>query len=633
MPGTSRRQVFEEVSDSCRDLDHRPIHEWASEHVILPAAYAVQGPFHADKSRYLIEPFMAMADDKVREVTIQKGVQTGGSLIGDIVVCHTILERPQNIFWNFPQEDQASHYADRRAGPLLNACPRIAERMQMVRQDNRHKIKRCELLFPAMWLAIQGANLRNLQTHSVPMIINEEIWEWADGLWEQAKARTSYFSWRSKILNISQAGAQGSPIDLRYQAGTMEEWTVPCPQCRTYQPMQWSVRLPNDEKGQAQWAGMVWDTNEITRPNKVWHLERVRPTVRYVCPHCRAEWKDDPSLRRWLNDLGKYSVTNHNAPASHRSFHWSSLACDQVRWADVVVEYLQAKDQERLGNITATREWHQKRMAYSYDPGAHAVYDLVPTVAAALDGGKYWGKQDFLFMLVDVQRDSFWVTVDAWSSSGENCIVWAGQLTAWEDVAAKQKEYGVGDRCVFVDCGFQLHNVAVQCSTRGHVEQRPDGDEWVCWTMIKGDSRDTFVHVAMTGPEKGRRVRLPYSWPPTFVDPCLGLQSGDPLLAELRGRHCPMIQMAKGTIDTIAGERRDMLQRGETSFVADGPWREEFSKQLQGEQLETYRSPMGHVQTRWKRVGPNHLLDCYRMGILAACIAGVIGARRDGVAG
>jgi hypothetical protein len=87
---------------------------------------------------------------------------------------------------------------------------------------------------------------------------------------------------------------------------------------------------------------------------------------------------------------------------------------------------------------------------------------------------------------------------------------------------------------------------------------------------------------------------------------------------------CPVIGMAKGTIDGLAFERRAHMMRGATSLVAPGDWNREFSKQMQGEQPETVTSPLGHSVTKSKKVGPNHLLDCYRMGITAACMAKIL---------
>ncbi len=82
--------------------------------------------------------------------------------------------------------------------------------------------------------------------------------------------------------------------------------------------------------------------------------------------------------------------------------------------------------------------------------------------------------------------------------------------------------------------------------------------------------------------------------------------------------------MAKGTIDGLAYDRRDLMDKGEVSLIADGDWNREFAKQMAGEQPDRRISPMGHEKVQSRKVGPNHLLDCYRMSLTAACIAKIL---------
>jgi len=609
--------------------DRRDLPDWAQDNVILPhgAGYALTGQLRL--SPYHIEPLRANGDDSVRCNSIQAGVQTAKSLLGDTTVAHVVLTRPQNLYWNFPTEKQADAYAQRRAMRFLKNCnPRLAERIEQARVINRHDIGKTEIRLGNMWLAIQAANETNLQSHSVPIVINEELWEWRPAMYQHAVARTTFYDWRAKIINISQAGDKGSDMDQAYRAGTMEQWEVPCLHCNKYHNLPFSQRI-GEEHGQFIYAGLTWDTNETTRPNGVWNFDALKPTIRFICPHCRAATPDDQSLRAKMNALGRYRVTNPNAPKSQRSFHWPSWVCEQVSWHLMIEEYLRAKDQEKIGNRVPIREWYQKRAALSYDPEAHRTYDLAPSVivgqASSLPSGKHWEKQDFIFGAFDVQRDHFLGLVEAWSKTGESMILWAGKLLTWQDIEDVQKKFNIPHRCMFLDARHKPHEVYKQCTLHGAAVARGNNKEWICWTAVMGDPRRHFMYVTK---KTRRRIDLPYSWPPQWADPCLGLLSDDPDLPTLRGKQCPLIFFAKGTIDQMSFDRRELLMRGVISHMAKGDWNEELSKQLHGEQPETIISPLGHSVTKSRVLGPNHLLDCYRISLVAACMAQILGDKR-----
>ena len=227
-------------------------------------------------------------------------------------------------------------------------------------------------------------------------------------------------------------------------------------------------------------------------------------------------------------------------------------------------------------------------------------------------------------LVADVQRGHFWVLVQAWNTGGLDMALWAGKLMTWEDVADKQKEWDVPDHCVFVDARWQPNEVYRECARHGHLEPGPRGTQWLCWTAMMGDHRREFLNRDLSDPSGKRRIRQPFSFPPTYADPCSGLHSDDPDVVSLRGKRCPLIMFAKGTIDPLSFDRRELMLKGQTSLVAPGDWNKEYSKQMQGEQMDVQKSPLGHEKRTIKRTGPNHLLDCYRMGLAAACIAKIL---------
>ncbi len=616
-----QERLCEAIGRAWKPHDRRAIYDWAAEHISLTTDYAIPGAFNVHRSRYLIEPFRAIADDTVRVVTIQKGIQSGGSLLTDISIAHLLCTRPQNCYLNFPTDDEAKNYAERRLMPLLEENAATGGRILEARHINRHKVRSVQIIFSNMWLVLQGANKGNLQSHSVPVLFNEELWDWARGMYQHAEGRVSFFSWRSKIVNVSQAGLKGCDQDLQFHAGTQEEWEVPCPECRHYQPQILSDDSgQKDEKGRPIYAGIIWDTNEVTRPGGRWNWDALAPTVRYRCSKCLSEWPDTPALRRQLDDLGQYRVTNLLASREHRSFHWPSVASPDVKFSTIAKLFLEAKDEEKMGNRIPIQEFYLKRQAVSFDPAAHLSFDLLPTVVT----GARWPLQEFIFMLVDVQADHFWVLIQAWSMTGQDCVLWFGRLNTWQEIAAKQKEYDVPDRTVFVDMRHRPNEVYKQCVLHGYWKKVPGGRQWVCWNAMMGDGRREFLNEDLEDPARRAKIRQPFSWPPMNCDPCLGLAGNDPDRPILFGKVCPRISFAKGTIDSMSFDRRELMLKGETSLVSPGDWNKEFAKQMQGEQPETVKSPLGHETRKSRRIGANHALDCYRMGLAAACVAKIL---------
>jgi len=622
VPPLPEAQILEAWRLAWRPFDRRPIYEWAATHVNLPSCYAISGYFHVEKSRYLMGPLDAIRDPLVREITVLAGVQTGKSLIGDLTVCDIICNNPGNLLWNFPTEEWAEDYAKRRAVPLLNNCPDIIAQLDKI---HAHKKSKKEIHFPSMWLAIQGAHPSNLQTHSVPFVINEELWSWEQGMYLHAKARTTYFHWRSKIINISQAGEKGDDLDQAYEAGSKETWQFPCPACHFYQPFGWSVRRED-----GSYAGMTWTTDATTRPEGIWNYDAVKASAAYKCVNCSYLILDTPKNRRDMNDYARYVVTNPNAPRDKRSFQWPSHASDQISFGLLIEEYLRAKEQAKLGNRIPLREFWLKRMAIPYDPVLHDDVETFPTIeltsgpgGAVVHDGKTF---TILLMAVDVQTYGFWVVVEAWTAAGDDIVLWAGLLVTWEDVRAKQLEHKVPDGLVTVDCRFRPHDVFVQCTRNGTWETVPGGKRWQCWRAAKGEAGDGYYYKARHGPQKGKAVLMPYVWPLPKGDPCQGLAHDDKSVLDVRGRYCSIVVWYHGWIKSVAADRRDSMtaaaHAGARAYVLKGPWNQTYARQMFSERKEF------NPTTRkwfWKKFRDNHIWDCRCMNLTRAFMLRIIG--------
>ena len=231
--------------------------EYAERYIPLPPAYTPPGPFKLGLSRYLEGPWDALADPKVKVVTVMKATQTGGSLVGDVWLAWLMRVAPAPMFFNMQTDEDAKDHATLRINELLNRCGPVAAILPDGHKGKHSKRVTQAITLQSMWLIIQGANLSNLQSKSVCYVMNDEVVFWSpDSLIRDSRARQTAFGWRRKEYDCSQGGMMGDEHDRSWKSGTMEEWSWTCSSCGMIQPYKWSYNNNAKEKGGMLPAGI-----------------------------------------------------------------------------------------------------------------------------------------------------------------------------------------------------------------------------------------------------------------------------------------------------------------------------------------------------------------------------------------
>lgn len=598
--------------------DRSEIWEWAAREVELPAVYAVPGRFDASRVPFVKEPFRALKDPLVRAVVAQSGVQCLKTLIGEVWLLWMICENPGPSQWLQPTDQDAKEHCEERFNTLLESCALAKGYFS----ENRHERRVSSVVFRHMFLRMEGAeSMSNLQRKSIKNQMCSEVWLWTPGRLSEAAARQTQFTYNSKRYVESQAGVAGDDMDLAFQEGSQEVWQFACLGCGWVQPFRWTVFREDGSRG-----GMTWEDSPRTRQgNGEWNFNAVEPTVRYVCARCGYAHADEPRIRRLMSQSGRYVRMNPGAPARVRSFSWNQLACESISWFSRVQMFLRANGQAKLGIDGPLREFFQKVLAEPYDADKFNQFTRLPAMAVESgENGKFWAKQDFIFLTVDVQATHFWYLVTAWSKAGDCCVLDAGMAPTWGDIAAVQERFAVPNQCVFVDGGDGLRRseILAECTRHGHRR----GNDWLCWWMLIGTDRDAFAHAVKRGGAV-QKVDRPYSWPAQRGDPCHGRYSDDPVLKELRGKYCRIVHWSNPTVKDIARNRRDELAKGVRTIMSPGKWNTDFSKQMHSEVPKQVTDTKGYTHWRWERIGKraNHLWDCFCMATVAATMAGCLG--------
>jgi hypothetical protein len=631
------RASLDFVAESIRAAWQPPfrgeIYEYARK-LDLQAGYAVRGAFDINTARHLIEPLQAIRNPRVRLVSITAAVQTLKSLIADLVVPYWIEHDPGDVLWLLEDDAKAKWYAETRAMPLIKSIPEIAA---MLRDVDRHDKTKTKIIFRHMNLVFAGLNPGNVQSISYRYVIIDEKWmAKSNGLIRQGKDRTKQYPHTKKIILLGQGGLEDDDADIEHKETDQRELEYACPSCGGRQPFELSRKRPEDfpiEKLRGTYAGLSWDTNEITRPNGRWNFEAVGRTAHHRCYFCDHRIEDTPDVRRQLNDSYGYKVTNPNAPADAVGFHWPGEASMRVPFAELAVKYLRAKvAHDELGYELPLQEYYQKDRGLAWNQlitGEHRTIVHEP-----YDARSEWKDEAFRVLIADCQKDlkKFHASVFAFSLAGETRELARETVSAFgavtdpdrDSIAWLQKEWKVKDQHVFLDCGYQMTQVLRACVQHGHVGTVSFGGRkrkvWLCWTGLKGSGQDVFVH---KHPKTGVKEARIYS-ERKFYDTNIGTAGRAPRSPyyEWSNLHCKDLLRARR--DGDAGVPK-FLTLPETAAPTD--INSHFAQMRSEKRLEEFRN--GRKRASWvlvKESRPNHEWDKAGMCMAVQAIFGIIGA-------
>ena len=113
-----------------------------------------------------------------------------------------------------------------------------------------------------------GANMSGLQEKSMRFVYMDEVWQYKDGMVEEARRRT-HDRWNSRVIMVSQAGFEGDQLHIAEAESLRHEYHFTCPQCGEHQEYDWEqVRY---EVTEMEGGGYDW--------------QAIYSTVHYECTH------------------------------------------------------------------------------------------------------------------------------------------------------------------------------------------------------------------------------------------------------------------------------------------------------------------------------------------------------------
>ena len=603
------------AADSLAPPDTRPIYQWAADNVQLVGGKgAFFDPDAVPSQRFA---FDWISNPDIRNITLVWPTGFGKSVFFEAWIAHTVAENPSDAQFSHQTDRPAAQWVEKRVVPTLEACPATAP---IMRTTHRHKKRKLELnLANGCTLYFGGANMRNLQDKSLPIVGGQEVWDWpATGAIAEAKART-HDRFDEKCVFCGQGGVEGSEFEAEFLGGELFTTGYKCPGCKEETPYMPTTGDPGADFESV----MSWDADLAAAEQVPW--DKLLKTVRYVTPCCGRKMKDTPNNRRRLAmrqvliPLGL-----HEGIPGWVSHNVSVLAAHWVPWSKLVVQYLQARRAEMVGDSSKMRAFVMKRLArfWSERP-VTPVLDLEGTepysrtdyFPAPEEPAPRWEREAFRFMAVDVQgpAEGFWVVIRAWRLDGSSRLLYEGRIATIELVRETHTRFEVSNENVGVDCGYEPERVA-KARWKYRQELRREGKVvgFSCWVMRRGDRAESVPHHEVRGGHK-IKVRKVYS-------PAISMKTSD-------GTPYSVVKFS----NLMAKDALAAMLAGSRAFGVFANHSEEYGAQMQSEaKIEVSPGKWNWVKVNSKgkqsdKVA-NHLWDCEVMGVVLSSLRGVISA-------
>jgi phage terminase large subunit GpA-like protein len=390
------------------------VSEWADDNRMLsPKASSEPGRWRTDRTPYLREIMDVLSVyNPTRRVVFKKSAQIGGTECGNNWLGYIIHHAPAPILFVQPTVDVARKVSKQRIAPMLDETPALSKLVLPSKtRDSGNTLFMKE--FRGGVLMMTGANSASgLRSMPIRFLFLDEVDGYpgdVDGEGDPidlAEKRTTTFA-RRKILLVSTPTVAGeSKIEAEYERSDRRLYHVPCPHCKTMQPLRWQG-MEDDSKGDdAKVYRLSWINTERTKAG-------------YLCKGCGVYITEN--YKTAMLAAGKW-VPRSEGDGHTRGYSLNSLysPVGWKSWAEILMEQAKCgKDPTKIKTFVNTTlgetyvEDYSKRIDAEGLAARAEKYDLltVPEKGLVLTAG------------VDVQVDRIEAVTRAWGEGEESWLV------------------------------------------------------------------------------------------------------------------------------------------------------------------------------------------------------------------
>lgn len=405
-----------------------PVSEWCERHRVVTMS-SLPGRWQNSVTSYLAGIMDASFHQAVRDITICKAPQTGGSEAINNCIAYAADRAPGPCLYVYPDELTAKENCQDRITPMFTSSPRL--RSLMSGRDDDASALKLKLVAMPVYMAWSS---------SVPRLANKPIkygvWDETDKCKRSNKEETdtghlipirlTTFRWTSKFWKISSPTVEGGYIwQAMLAAQVIFEFVSVCPDCGGHQVMHFGdkesaggVKFPDDQR----------DPDSIELNELAW----------YQCEHCASHWSDyrrDQAVRagywRAKND-GRRLFDYLDAERPRKiGFHLPAWLSTFVSLSKVAASFLRCKPAGKTLDFNAYKNFHNTFMA---EPWLQIIGKerRIEEVMALKDDDAMEGVVPSwalcLLLTCDVQKYGIWYELRAWGEHRTSRLIRHGFL-------------------------------------------------------------------------------------------------------------------------------------------------------------------------------------------------------------
>lgn len=473
--------------------------EWAEKYRIIQDGAAIPGRFSLEQTPYMREIMEAASDPKIHRISVVSAAQVGKSELMINIIGYKMHLDPAPIIYMTPTVQMVEDFFAERVDPMISSTPEL-RRLVPTRKSRDSQNKRLSKKFKGGHLyGVGGNSVTELAGRSAAIILIDEIDRLKRSTGKEGNAvellmkRARTYPNRL-IITVSTPTVKDDSmiVDLFYE-GTQERYKTQCPDCHqfsaiTFKDLQFDY-APVEINGK-----------------RTYQLKE--NSIRYVCPHCgtihtEEEMKSQPA--KWFAD-------NPEAyEKGHRSFWLKGFNSKFARWAEIISNFLNTKDNPERLKVTVNTDFGE----LWEDKGSYGVDEL-----GILKRREDYGKNDdgtpveipdevaYLTMAVDTQDSWFEYEVLGYGKDGQTYGIKHGKIlgTPTDPSVLEQLRQVIIQPRFGKNRSFSMKPMLTFIDSGGHFS-----------TAIKRFAKDMQLSGVMVYPIKGQGGDYDYISPPSRV--------------------------------------------------------------------------------------------------------------------
>ncbi|MDT9046481.1 MULTISPECIES: phage terminase large subunit family protein [Enterobacteriaceae] len=389
---------------------------WAEKNVRIPVGNAIPGPINFDNAPLQRGILDAIKEPGIRRIDLMLAAQTGKTTVQQCITGYFIDHEPRSQIFAQPSEGDMATFQETKLKPMLEANPKIANKMAKPR--GRQGVNNSRMIsYTGGWLMFSWAGSpKTARGRSAPVTQADEVDGYdvtpeGDFLELLAQRSATYGDDRLDVRSSTPVDLATSRINKGFLAGDQRRWHVCCPDCGEVQYFRWE---------NVHWHGRK--STKIDDAENDFGQEHDPTTAMYACVACGSLWDDGQriaAIRNAEREGGGWIATKPFK--GHASFHAPEMASTFRRLRDIVQSYL---DKLALGDL---QSFVNVSLGLPFAAGDKADPDGLlarrEEYAAQVPMGGLW-----LSLGVDMQDDRLEYEVVAWGFGEESWSVETGVL-------------------------------------------------------------------------------------------------------------------------------------------------------------------------------------------------------------